>query len=261
VIVPLGGQSERLTRIASLKTLKGRRRHDRYALEGPTLLHEAVGAGVALEELYATQTALGEHPALARLAEHLPTYVVSDRSFARLSDVESPTGILAVASARLEPLGELFAGGTRVLVLAGLSDPGNAGTLLRSADAFGAGGAVFGEGGVDPFSPKVVRGAMGAFFRLRIASAGPQAFAAASKAAGYQVVGLRAGAPPLASHRWAARTALVVGHERHGLGEWEAACSSFAGISIAATSDSLNAGVAGSIALYEAARSNEKSDF
>ena len=223
MILPLGGQSERLTRVASLKTLKGRRRHDRYALEGPTLLHEAVGAGVALEELYATQTALGDYPALARLTESVPTYIVSDRSFARLSDVESPTGILAVAPVHLEPLADLFGSDGRVLVLAGLNDPGNAGTLLRSAEAFGAGAAVFGEGGVDPFSPKVVRAAMGAFFRLRIASGGPQAFASAAKAAGYRVVGLRAEAPPLASYRWSARTALVVGHERHGLGEWEAA--------------------------------------
>ena len=145
-----------------------------------------------------------------------------------------------------------------VAVLAGLNDPGNAGTLLRSADAFAARGAVFGEGGVDPFSPKVVRAAMGAFFRLKIAIAMPDEFARAASSHRFTAIGLRAGAQPLDELEWPERTAMVVGHERHGLGAWEALCERFAGIPIGGAAESLNAAVAGSIAFYEAARSAGK---
>jgi RNA methyltransferase, TrmH family len=255
MIVTLGAQSERLTRIASLKTIKGRRRHARYAFEGATLLREAIEAGIAIEELYATQAALEADEAAAGLATRVPTYVVTERSFAKMSDVETPSGLLAVAPERLMGLEPLLARDGTVLVLADLNDPGNAGTLLRSAEAFGAGGVVFGAAGVDPFAPKVVRGAMGAFFRLDIAVADPGTFATAAGAAGSHVVGLEAGGAPLHRIAWNTRTALIVGHERRGLSDWKAACSELAGIPIAASAESLNAAVAGSIALYQAAES------
>ncbi len=258
MIAPLGAQSERLIRVASLKTAKGRRRHKQFAFEGPTLLDDALRAGTTIDELYVTQTALNEHEGLAERASGIPTYIVSDRSFAKISDVETPAGLLAVAPARQAPLEALLDGAGLVAVLAGLNDPGNAGTLLRSAEAFAARGAVFGEGGVDPFSPKVVRAGMGAFFRLKIAIATPDEFAGAASSNGFTAIGLRAGAQPLDELEWPERTAMVVGHERHGLGPWEALCDRFAGIPIGSATESLNAAVAGSIAFYEAARSAGK---
>jgi TrmH family RNA methyltransferase len=196
---------------------------------------------------------------IAALGSRLPVYIVTERSFAKLSDLESPSGLLAVAPERLTQLSDLLDGDGTVVVLAGLNDPGNAGTLLRSAEAFGARGAIFGGSGVDPFSPKVVRGAMGAFFRLGIAVADPEAFGAAAVPAGYRSVGLEAHAAPLQGTQWGPRMALIVGHERRGLGEWKGVCSELAGIPIAASAESLNAAVAGSIALYEAARKGRTS--
>jgi TrmH family RNA methyltransferase len=259
VIVTLGAQSDRIVRVASLKTIKGRRRQERYAFEGATLLQEAIRAGVEIDELYATQAALDGDETAAGLGSRIQVYVVSERSFAKLSDVETPSGLLALAPIRVTPLSELLDGDGTVVVLAGLNDPGNAGTLLRSAEAFGARGAVFGAAGVDPFSPKVVRGAMGAFFRLGVAVADPQAFASAAAAAGYRSVGLEAHGTPLRETVWGRRTAVVVGHERRGLGEWKGVCSEVAGIQIAASAESLNAAVAGSIGLYEAARDPRES--
>jgi TrmH family RNA methyltransferase len=94
---------------------------------------------------------------------------------------------------------------------------------------------------------------MGAFFRLGVAVSDPQSFAAAAAAAGFHSVGLEAGAPPLNEVTWGPREAIIVGHERRGLSDWRAACSQLAGIPIAAAAESLNAAVAGSIALYQAA--------
>ena len=139
-------------------------------------------------------------------------------------------------------------------MLADVGDPANAGTLLRSADAFGCAGAVCGSLGVDPYHPKVVRGSMGAVFRLKLAVSDPPALANAAAAAGVRVLGLTAKGGSLRDEPWDRPAALVVGHERHGLGRWEACCESLLGIPMAGTAESLSAAVAGSIALYEATR-------
>jgi tRNA G18 (ribose-2'-O)-methylase SpoU len=93
---------------------------------------------------------------------------------------------------------------------------------------------------------------MGAHFRLPIASGSPEAVAAAARAAGAELVGLAAGGADLGSLAWPERTILVIGHERHGLGRWASLCGTTAGIPMAPAAESLNAAVAGGIALYEA---------
>ncbi|MEO6836072.1 MAG: RNA methyltransferase [Candidatus Tumulicola sp.] len=255
VATQIGARAERLTGVRALKSVKGRRDRNRFAFEGATLLEEAHRSGTTIEELYVTQAAYDATPRVRALdAGGTPTFVLDDRGAAKLSDVETPSGILAVASTRLLTIGELLGAGDGVLLVLGdLNDPGNAGTLLRSADAFGARGVVFGRLGVDPYHPKVVRGAMGALFRLRLGVAEPPDLAAAA-ADGFTILGLRAGGEPLDGFVWPARSAVVIGHERGGLGRWDGACDRHVGIPMARPADSLNAAIAGSIALYEAAK-------
>ncbi len=139
-----------------------------------------------------------------------------------------------------------------ILVLADLNDPGNAGTLMRSAEAFGIDRVLFGARGAEPYHPKVVRAAMGAIFRQRIALATPLDLQ--PKLGDWCAVGLAAAGEPLDGLEWPAKCLLVVGNERHGLGAWEALCAQFAAIRMSGRAESLNAAVAGSIALYEASR-------
>jgi TrmH family RNA methyltransferase len=253
VPVPLGTHSDRLSDLRALSSVKGRAAAGRFAFEGPTLLAEARSAGIPIEEIYATQSAYAAAPLVAELeAAGTPVYIVDDRASRKISDLETPTGIVAVTPVHLRPIAELMRGG--LLVLADLNDPGNAGTLLRSADAFGASGVLFGSLGVDPFHPKVVRGAMGALFRLPLGAGTPEGLQSAAEAAAVPIFGLAAGGESLADIVFPPDFVLVVGHERHGLGRWEAICRRRAGIPMRGSSDSLNAGVAGSIALYEALR-------
>jgi RNA methyltransferase, TrmH family len=255
VATHLGARADRLTNVRALKTVKGRRQQGRFVFEGATLLEEAHRSGTPAEELYVTQAAYEASPLARELdAGGTPTYIVDERTAEKLSDVETPSGILAVAPMRLRPVGELLRSDGVLLVLGDLNDPGNAGTLLRSAEAFGASAVGFGRLGVDPYHPKVVRAAMGALFRVKLGIVEPPELAAAATAAGLTIVGLRAGSPPVGEHPWPARIALVIGHERHGLGRWENVCDRTLGIPIADLADSLNAAVAGSIALYEAAK-------
>lgn len=235
--------------------MKGRREQGRFAFEGATLLAEAAAADFGVEELYVTEQAYGSIPLLREIeAAGTPVFIAAQSAAANLSDVATPTGIVAVSELRICPLAELFSGQGPLLVLADLNDPANAGTLLRSADAFGAQALVFGRLGVDPYHPKVVRGSMGAIFRVRVGVAGPEELAQAARFAGVQVIGLTSAGDPIAQEQWHGRQALVVGHERRGLGEWEAACERTLSIPMRGHAESLSAAVAGSVALYEATR-------
>ena len=255
----LGAHSPRVADVAKLLTRRGRIDRPALAFEGATLLDEALRSGVEVRELFVTAQGFATTPAAQTLeTASVPVYLVDDRTFAKISDVEAPSGVLAVCDLRFASLDDMFAAPGVVIVSADLNDPGNVGTLLRSADAFGATGVVLGGLGVDPFHPKLVRAAMGAIFRLKLAIAEPAGLAAAAAKAQAGVVGLTAGGDGLEALGRSERLALVVGHERHGLGRWEAVCAHRAGIPMPGDAESLNAGVAGSIALYEWNRSRAR---
>ncbi|MGZ3549681.1 MAG: TrmH family RNA methyltransferase [Vulcanimicrobiaceae bacterium] len=251
----LGAHNARIDYARDLLVKKGRRAHGAFSFEGPTLLEEAWSSGAQIDALYVTQAAFDAHGLVRQIeASGVETYLVDDRTFAKLSDLDTPTGILATGPAVLEQLPQILQEPGVVLVLADLNDPGNAGTLLRSAEAFGVDRVIFGTLGVEPYHPKVVRGAMGAVFRQSIAVATPEQTANAAVEAGWTGIGLAAGGDPLGRVLFPDRTLLVVGNERHGLGSWAALCPQTAAIPMPGRAESLNAAVAGSIALYEATK-------
>jgi TrmH family RNA methyltransferase len=137
-----------------------------------------------------------------------------------------------------------------VLLLAGINDPGNAGTLLRSAEAFGAAGVLFARGGVDPFAPKVIRAAMGSLFRLPVAAVAVEELVEAAAAAGRPSVATTLDGEPLATATLPANGIFAVGHERHGVAGFLASWDRAVRIEQASATESLNAAVAGSILLY-----------
>lgn len=250
--IALSPQNPRLARVRALATPRGRREHARFLIEGPTLLEEARRSAVVIEELYATEAALDRHPGEVGPLEGagVPVYLLPERTLSRLSEVETPPGLLAVAHQRLSDLpGVLQRRGT-VLLLCALADPGNAGTLVRSAEAFGAAGVVFGRGGVDPYAPKVVRAAMGSLFRLPLATADGEAVVAAATAAGRAILAATLDGDPLGRAQLPSNPIVAVGSERHGvagfLPRWDQAVR----IEHTGATESLNAAVAGSIVLY-----------
>jgi RNA methyltransferase, TrmH family len=254
----LGAHNPRVALARDLLSAKGRKAHGLFSFEGPTLLAQALQVGTPVRALYVTAH-IGETTSLVPQvqAQGIEVFIVDERTMRKISDVETPTGILAVAEIRLYGISELLAIGGVILVLADLNDPGNAGTLLRSAEAFGVGGVLFGSRGVEPHHPKVVRSAMGAIFRQRIGVCDPLQLKGALT--GWEVIGLAADGEPLHRVLWRDRTMLLVGNERHGLGPWQPLCGRVAAIPMRAQSESLNAAVAGSIALYEASRRTDAS--
>jgi TrmH family RNA methyltransferase len=248
----LSPHNPRIERVRELRTPKVRRERGRFVFEGATLLAEAQRSGVAIEELYGTDAALAEHAVLVAGLEAAgtPVFAVPERTLARLSDVETPPGLIAVAVQPSNDVAGILARPGPVLLLAGISDPGNAGTLLRSAEAFGAAGVLFGRGGADPFAPKVVRAAMGSLFRLPVAAVTAEEALVAAAAAGRPVIAATLEGEPLAGAVLPSNAVLAIGNERHGVGaflnRWDRAVR----IEQASTTESLNAAVAGSILLY-----------
>jgi RNA methyltransferase, TrmH family len=248
----LSPHNPRIERVRDLRTPRARRERGRFVFEGPTLIAEAQHCGLAIEELYGTEAALGRHAALIASVEAggTPVFAIPDRTLERLSDLETPPGLLAVAVTPAGDLATILEGPGTVLLLAGINDPGNAGTLLRSAEAFGAAGVLFGRGSVDPFAPKVVRGAMGSLFRLPVAIVDAEELLAAAAAAQRPIVAATLDGEPLGSAAIPDDAVLAIGNERHGasgfLPRWDRSVR----IEQASATESLNAGVAGSILLY-----------
>lgn len=249
----LGAHNARIDAARDLLTKKGRKEQGRFSFEGPTLLQEARDAGVPIEALYVTKNAYDRTPLISTLeSAGAAVYVLDERAMQRISGVETPSGIVAIAPIRLRTAAELLAGDGVVLLLADVNDPGNAGTLLRTAEAFGVAGVIAGTLGAELHLPKVVRSAMGAVFRLPLAAAAPEDLD--GLLAGWEVTGLAAHGEPLGRLGWGTRVLLAVGNERHGLGRWEPLCDRMASIPMRGNAESLNAAVAGAIALYEATK-------
>jgi TrmH family RNA methyltransferase len=194
---------------------------------------------------------------LARLAA-LPgeRWLASEHALKAAADTVTPQGIVAVipvpaAPAEIGPL-------PLVLVLDGLQDPGNLGTILRSAWAAGAGAVVTTPGTADPYSPKVVRAGMGAHFHLALLPEQPWP-QIARLVAGRQVLLAEArGGTPYDQVAWSQPTALIIGSEAHGSGpEARALATATVSIPLAEGVDSLNAAVAASILLFEARRQRQ----
>lgn len=239
--------------LRSLLRRKGRREHGLFLLEGHSLLEEALASQVEILEVHATAEATGVMRDLVDAAARRGATVIEERERAleRLSDVETSPGIVAVARMATSPLAPVLERPGLVLLLAGISDPGNAGTLVRTAEAFGAAGVIFGEGGVEPYNPKVVRAAMGSLFRLPHTVASTEELLAAAQDAGRPIIAADRSGDPLRSFIFPEDPVVAIGSERGGVGAWLPSWEAGVAIPHAGPTESLNAAVAGAIVLYE----------
>jgi TrmH family RNA methyltransferase len=183
--------------------------------------------------------------------------VLPDAEFQRLAATETSQGVMALVKAPEWTPGRLFRGEPLVVVLDGLQDPGNAGAIVRAAEAFGAGGVLFLKGTVSPFNPKTLRAAAGSLFRVPflhgLNAAAARGLLRENRVELYAGVPARPGVRSLADVVLDRRCGLIVGSEAHGVsGEWRAAAHE---ISIPTVGvESLNAAMAAGILLYEAQR-------
>lgn len=248
--------------VAAAKLLRhvGRKRSGHFLAEGPNLVEPALARGL-VTEVFATAAALDR---FAELLSSTPVQVVTDRAAKALSETVCPVGLVAVCMMPEARLDDVLAASPRlVLVAVETSEPGNAGTLIRIADAMGADAVVLAGDGVDPFNGKCLRASAGSIFALPVlAAADTPALIAALRAVGLRVLATTLdGESSLDSPDFHAAlsgpTAWLFGAEAHGLApDLAALADDRVRIPMAGSAESLNIAAAAAICLYQSARAN-----
>ena len=239
---------------AHIRKLSGsrsaRRAAGEFVCDGPKLLAEALKWGAAVTTVVAEEgTSLPELPSAVRRVE-VPADLLRS-----LSTTETPQGVLFLCRTPDLALPERLTGG-RYMVLDGVQDPGNLGTVWRTADAFGADGLVLVHSCADPWSPKTVRATMGACFRLPVWEADLHTLQARLDEGGVPLyaTALREDTEDLRAHDLR-RCAVVIGSEGRGVSEETLAlCGKTLKIPMRTRCESLNAAVAAAVVLWEMAR-------
>lgn len=248
-------QNPRIQQVrALLSQRKAREEAGEFAIEGVRLVEEAVSAGWPAHLLLYTRELSPRGLLLLEKAraggaqmEEVPPQLMKSTA-----DTENPQGILGVFARRDLPLPERL---DFVVIPDGIRDPGNLGTLLRSASAAGAQAALLPPGGVDAFSPKVLRGAMGAHFRLPLREAGWEEIARLVKPACRVYLAESSEGTPCWQLDLTQPVALVIGGEAEGAGPQARALADGAiTIPMPGASESLNAAAAAGILLFEVVR-------
>lgn len=241
-----------LSRVRKLNSRRSFRREERaFAAEGPKLLAEALRWEAELEAVICTPgVSLPELPAQVRVVE------VADSLLASVADTQSPQGVVFVCKGTCLLLPKELTG-QRYLLLDGVQDPGNVGTIWRTADAFGADGLILCNGCADPWSPKTVRATMGAVFRLPIYEGALAEAAEKLLQAGIPLyaAALREDTMDVRSITLE-RSAVMIGSEGQGVSRQALElCGKTVKIPMRTRCESLNAAVAAAVVLWEMARS------
>jgi RNA methyltransferase, TrmH family len=229
------------------------------AIEGVRILEEAIRSGLRFHTVFFSESAEGHAKRLMpQIGAHVETAILPDKLFASVVPSETPQGVAALVRYRQSSLEDVLAKVSLgpLIVVAGLQDPGNLGTILRSAEAFGAAGVILGEGTVSPFNSKVVRGSAGSIFRLPVLRAKLGNVLPRLREKGVRLVATSSHkGVPLPKANLAGPVAVLIGGEGAGVPrDWISKADELVAIPHAAQLESLNAGVAASIVLYEIAR-------
>jgi TrmH family RNA methyltransferase len=256
-------QNARLKELRRALAHPGREARCLAGIEGPNLLEEALRAGLRVACVFAAQGCEGLLEGLP-LPEETEILLLPRELLDGVLTTEAPQPVAALVETPEWTWEQLLGGQPNapllVLVLAGLQDPGNLGTILRSAEAFGADGVLSLPGTVSAWNPKAVRASAGSVFRLPLLSAGAgEGFARLRKAGVKLWTTAVHGAEPADGVDLSAPSALLIGNEGNGVPDDLAAQADGAlTISCPGPVESLNAAVAASVLLYEASRQRTK---
>ena len=255
-MAPLTPKSARVVAAVKLQRHTGRLRAGRFLAEGPNLV-EAAAARAMVEEVFATAAAADRHHALLR---GLPVTLVTEPAAKALSDTVTPSGLVAVCRTPDPRLDSILADQPTLIVVAvDISEPGNAGTLIRIAHAMGADTVIFASHSVDPYNGKCLRSSAGSIFAVPVIIEPDTAGVLSQlRSSGLQIVAttldgdtsLDDAGPVLAGP-----TAWLFGPESQGLPDYVAALADHRiVIPMSAGAESLNVAAAAAVCLYQSAR-------
>ncbi|MBR1442704.1 MAG: RNA methyltransferase [Firmicutes bacterium] len=239
----------------ALRTKKERDKTGLFILEGVRIIYEIPKSYNI--SYYALSQSYSEKNDLSALYDNAPVYIFSDKLFSKLSETVTPQGIFAAVQKKEYSLKDTIKNSSFLVILENISDPGNLGTIIRTADAAGADAVLLSKGCVDLYNPKVIRSTMGSIFHLPVVtdldlpetlehlhSKNISVYAAHLKSESYPY-----------SYDLTKPTAILIGNEANGLTDTVTSLSDHAvKLPMIGSAESMNASVACSILLYEVVR-------
>lgn len=254
-------QNPVIKEIKALKTKKGRDEKNLYFVEGIKVIEESLTEPVEVVRLLASED-FADSPMGKGLLEKaqksgIQVLLVTNNLYKEVSDTETPQGVMAVIKSNPASLEDMIAGNKFLVLLDSIQDPGNMGTIIRTADGADAGGIILSKGCVDPYNPKVLRSTMGSVFRVPIYSSSNLAGTVGKlKSAGYILCAAHLkGTVNYFELDKNPKTAFIIGNEANGLsGETASLADVLVKIPMPGRAESLNASVAAGLLMYEAVR-------
>lgn len=262
----LSDSNARLAAARGLTSPRVRREAGRFLAEGAQAVGEALRRPGLVVEIFATAAAIDRHPDLLAVAAHGSVAEISERAAAGLSETVHPQGLVAVCRTVDIGLAEALGRGPRlVAVLVEANDPGNAGTILRTADAAGADAVLFAGGSVDLYNGKLIRATAGSLFHLDVVTGlDPAQAIAACRTAGLLTAATTGAAATdldelVDRDGLAGPTAWIFGNEARGLPAELIELSELAvRVPIHGAAESLNLAAAAAVCLYSSARAHRR---
>lgn len=250
-------QNAKVKEWAKLQKRKGRERAGAFLIEGEHLVEAAIQQDASIEALLIAE----DYPMSEWLERYARSrdekcFVVSRAVMKRLSETETPQGIIAIAKMASVDVETLWNEAKFLLLLDAIQDPGNLGAIIRTADAAGVDGIVLGKGTVDAHNAKVIRSTMGSIFRAPIVQGDLVSIMEKLRKRQFSFVAASLkDALPYDQVAYDGRLGIVIGNEANGVSDAVLnACSAKAKIPLYGQAESLNAAVAAGIILYEAVR-------
>ncbi len=247
--------------VRSLSNKKGRKTAQAILLEGYRLVKDALDSGAEIRYLIISDSFFQKEELFLSQMPNIKSVQVPDELFSRISETESPQGILAVAEKPVYDKKEIINSIKRVIALEDIQDPGNLGTIIRSADACGFDAVFLSKDSVDPYNPKVIRSTMGSLFHVPVII--EENFTEALHALKSNNILLAAAHIRDALPCWQAdmsgKVAVIIGNEGNGLSDKVLNLVDInVMIPMPGKAESLNASAAASILIYECMRQNER---
>jgi TrmH family RNA methyltransferase len=234
-----------------------------FAIEGARILDEAIRSGLRFHAVFFSKSASGKaERLLPQFGPRVETLMLPDKLFASAVPSDSPQGVAALVHWKQSTLQDVLrrAHAGPVLVIAGIQDPGNLGTILRSAEAFGAAGVVLGKGTVSPLNPKVIRASAGSVFRIPVVRAKLEQALPEMQEHNLRLIATSSHKGlPAHQAKLLPPLAIFIGNEGAGLSRDLLAKIDAVAVPHAPEVESLNAAIAASIVLYEAAKQRNQS--
>ena len=239
-----------IKRINSLDTKKGRDLHKLILIEGKRLVEQVISSGCNISKLWITEAFNNKNPNLTNHLNNVEIDSISKQDLKKVTATENPSGIIGVMQ---PPKGEIQKMNQRIIILDNIANPGNLGTILRTANWFGVHNILLSEDCVDPYNPKVVRSAMGAHFSMNIVSGKIHNNIKKLQSEGFKIIAADLDTKntieslKINTDKWA----LLMGSEAHGLSESVSSLADYKiKISQIGEIESLNVSVACGIFLY-----------